>query len=98
MEESYIASRSWRNARAFITVENGKVSVHGKFYEEMGYRRMSFPGPCIKNLAVLPEALMEEVQQRDQLLIPGEMSPELKRFVAQIWAQAEEIEPWFKVK
>lgn len=59
---------------------------------------MSFPGPCIRNVAVLPEALMEEVQQRDQLLIPGEMSPELKGFVAQIWAQAEEIEPWFKVK
>ena len=73
-------------------------SIHGKFYEEMGYRRMSFPGPCIRNVAVLPEKQVDEVRERAKKLIPEEMSPELKKIVAHIWAQAEEIEPWFKVK
>lgn len=99
-DKTYAARKAGNNAKAFITMDpkNNSISVHGKFYEEEGIlmRRVSFPGPALNNIAVAPENIAAEIRRREKELNPGEPSPELAAFIAEIWAEAEKLEPWFK--
>lgn len=95
-DKTYAARKAGNNAKAFITMDpkNNSISVHGKFYDEDC--RRYFPGPALNNIAVAPENIAAEIRRREKELKPGEPSPELAAFIAEIWAKAEKLEPWFK--
>lgn len=81
METTIIASRSWRNASAFIEVnENNEISVYGKFYDD----GRGFPGPEVRNLGILPAHLAEELK-----LAPNKRSDEFRAFCQDIWQKAK---------
>lgn len=84
-----IAKKVWRNASAFIKVdEQGNCSVYGKFYD--GNR--GYPGPATGTLCTLPPDLLEEAQTLNFL---SPHSRELETVIQEVWRLAKEQEPWF---
>lgn len=85
-----IAKKTWRNAAAFIKVdENGNCRVYGKFYDE----GRGYPGPETGILKKLSPELLEEAQTLNFL---SPRSSEMEKNIKEIWAMAKEQEPWFK--
>ena len=95
MATKLIAQKQWKNAVAFIEVDenSGEVWVYGKFYEDDSCRRRGFPGPKTPVLAVMPEEILQETHSLSSYLSPK--SQDLSDFIERIWLQAKNAEPWF---
>lgn len=90
MKSIYVAKKNWSNASAFITMNNGEISVHGKFMD--GCR--NYPGPEVNNLMHVPGDLAKEIVQRQNWDAP--MSSELEAFCMEVWKKAQQECGWFK--
>lgn len=95
MATMLIARKQWKNAVAFIEVDenSGETWVYGKFYEDDSIRRRGYPGPQTPVLAVMPEELLQEASSLSSYFAPK--SQDLTEFIERIWLQAKNTESWF---
>ncbi len=91
METICIAKkRLTANAVAFLKIQNGKLTVSGKFYDE----GRGYPGPeVVLDDITISEELLDEVMFREGWTHP--MSEELKAFTENAFAAAATQNPWF---
>ena len=95
MAKILIARKQWKNAAAFIEVDDttGMVSVYGKIYEDDGISRRGYPGPETKVLTTMPVSLLQEANTYPSFAAPK--SPEMEDFLGEVWKKAKEENSWF---
>ena len=94
VKSEIIARKSWKNAKAFITVDfyTKKIEVSSKFYDD----GRAHSGPSTTLPYTMPQYILDDIKEHIENRWPmGSQSQQLAEYIQKIWIDAQAQENWF---